>query len=218
VARDYKRTVQKKKKRKKSIPGWLLFVAGLSIGLFATFLVFLQDRSAIFSGEQAVTGAVKSAQPPVVDIAPDVETEKKSRKIEQKQVEKEGKKKEKNEPAPPRFDFYTILPELEVIIPDEEIRMKKPRTQKESAQVKKDGSYILQAGSFKRYDQADRRKAKLALLGVNANIQRVTLNDNEVWYRVKVGPFDDLDRVNNIRTQLFKNDINAIPLKVRPGK
>ena len=215
MARDYKRAAQKKKKRKKSLPGWLLFVAGLSIGLFATFLVFLQDRSAISSGEQAV----KKAQPPVVDIAPDVETEKKKiRKIEQKQTGKERTKKEKNTPAPPRFDFYTILPELEVIIPDEEIRMKKPRSHKESAQVKKDGSYILQAGSFKRYDQADRRKAKLALLGVTANIQRVTLHDNEVWYRVKVGPFNDLKRVNNIRTKLFKNNINAIPLKVRPEK
>jgi cell division protein FtsN len=215
MARDYKRAAQKKKKRKKPIPGWLLFVAGLSIGLFATFLVFLQDRSSVLPGEQAVT----KTRPPVTDVDPDVVTEKKkTRKPEQEQVRKGGTNKEKNEPAPPRFDFYTILPELEVIIPDEEIRMKKPRTKNETVEVKKSGSYILQAGSFKRHDQADRRKAKLALLGVSATIQRVTILDNEVWYRVKIGPFNDLKRVNNIRTKLFKNDINAIPLKVRPEK
>ena len=215
MARDYKRAAQKKKKRKKSIPGWLLFVAGLSIGLFATFLVFLQDRSLISPGEQAVT----KARPPVIDVDPDVETEKKkTSKPEKEQAKKGSTKKEKNEPAPPRFDFYTILPELEVIIPDEEIRMKKPRAHKKSAQAKKDGSYILQAGSFRRHEQADRRKAKLALLGVSATIQRVTIHDNEVWYRVKIGPFDDLKRINNIRTKLFKNDINAIPLKVRSEK
>jgi cell division protein FtsN len=210
VARDYKRAAQKKKKRKKPMPGWLLFVAGLSVGLFATFIVFLQDRSSSLPGEQAD----RKARPPVVNVDPDVSAEKKKTR----EPEQKDKKKEKNKPEPPRFDFYTILPELEVIIPDEEIRMKKPRAQKESVQAKKDGSYILQAGSFKRHDQADRRKAKLALLGVNATIQRVTIHDNEVWYRVKIGPFDDLKRLNNIRTKLFKNDINAIPLKVRPGK
>jgi cell division protein FtsN len=76
----------------------------------------------------------------------------------------------------------------------------------------------LQAGSFKNFDQADRRKASLALLGASANIQRVTLHDNEVWYRVRIGPFNDLKKLDNIRVLLYKNNINAIPLKVKPKK
>jgi len=77
-----------------------------------------------------------------------------------------------------RFDFYTLL----------------PTTNTESVHETpghKSGStpYILQAGSFKTHQQAERLKATLALQGLEAHIQTVTINAAESWYRVYIGPF-----------------------------
>ena len=50
--------------------------------------------------------------------------------------------------------------------------------------------YYLQAGSFRRFEDADRVKAQLALLGVVAGVQRVTINGGETWHRVRVGSYN----------------------------
>ncbi len=242
MARDYKRAATKKKTPKTPLPGWLLFVAGLSIGLFGTLLVYLQSQSANTSANSLLNSMVtqnadhkdkekqQSAMPPttpVVDIDADVTSDHASKEP--------AKKDEKPENTRPRFEFYTILPELEVLIPDEEIKKKRQKPIEKRAvengtlknnssasrsviknkPIKDQGVFVLQAGSFKGFDQADRRKAKLALLGATAKIQRVTIYENEVWYRVRIGPFNDLKKLNNVRVLLNKNNINAIPLKVK---
>lgn len=215
MARDYKRAAQKKKKSAKSVPGLVLFLSGLAIGLFAALLVYLQLKS---SGEELTIESVVESVTHVVDVD-DVSADKANvieKNISQQAVKK-PQKTEKSKDNQPRFDFYTILPELEVLIPEQELQQKKQQRSKPPASVEKLGTYILQAGSFKRYEQADRRKAKLALLGVTAGIQRVTINDNEVWYRVRVGPTDDLKYLGKVRVMLFKNNISAIALKVMPG-
>ncbi|PXW89651.1 cell division protein FtsN [Nitrosomonas sp. Nm84] len=80
-------------------------------------------------------------------------------------------------------------------------------------QVKSTEKYFLQAGSFKKNDEAENLKARLALLGVLASVQPIDLADKGVWYRVRVGPFakkEDVDqtsaslRENGIATQFIK--------------
>jgi hypothetical protein len=53
--------------------------------------------------------------------------------------------------------------------------------------------------ALQRYQDADRVKARLALAGVSAGIQRVVINGSDVWYRVRVGPFNDLKSLQGAR-------------------
>jgi len=66
----------------------------------------------------------------------------------------------------------------------------------------------LQAGSFLSASDADNQKARLALMGAEARIQQVMLQD-KVWYRVRLGPYHKMDEVNHMRADLAKQGIDA---------
>ncbi|MCM8595202.1 SPOR domain-containing protein [Accumulibacter sp.] len=70
----------------------------------------------------------------------------------------------------------------------------------------------LQAGSFQNASDADNQKARLALIGAEARIQQVMLQD-KVWYRVRLGPYHRMDEVNNLRADLARQGIEANVVK-----
>ena len=107
------------------------------------------------------------------------------------------------------FDFYTLLPELEVVI-DKANRMPSDRPNNKSPA----GRYVLQVGSFKDHQQADSLKAQLALMGVETNIEKVTVNTIN-WHRVRVGPSKHSEQLESIQTRLRENRIDSILFKVR---
>ena len=117
----------------------------------------------------------------------------------------------------PRFDFYTILPELEVFIPEPEIsktgRSPSPPTDTIAGES---GSkqYLLQAGSFRNSEDADRLKANLALLGVQSSVQSVSIN-NDTWHRVRIGPFSDTRRLQETLNTLKQNKIHAMTMELK---
>lgn len=129
-------------------------------------------------------------------------------------------------PTPPaaesksRFDFYKLLPKLSVDVDKPESKQapaQKSTTTSTENQTEKVSpfSYILQAGSFKDFQEADRLKARLALIGVQANIEKVTLNQSEVWHRVRIGPLASEREMNRIRNRLRSENIEPIMLKVK---
>ena len=77
------------------------------------------------------------------------------------------------------------------------------------------GTYVLQVGSFRNSAEAERRRASLALLGLEARVQTIAIDGEAIWHRVQVGPYDELNALNNARVRLRENDIEAIALKVR---
>ena len=105
---------------------------------------------------------------------------------------------EAGEEAEPRFSFYNMLPNFEVIIPEEEPDV---RRDMRSEPVERPGTYVLQAGSFTSPADADRRRAELALLGVESQVQPVAI-DRRTYHRVRIGPTSDLDELNRIRNRL----------------
>ena len=113
----------------------------------------------------------------------------------------------------PKFDFYTLLPELEVVIPDEE---KRPLEQKgiNNKHSEYTGGYLLQAGSFQKYDEADSLKARLALVGVEAHIQSVEVN-NSKWHRVRIGPSHDRQALEDLRKRLRKQHIDTMLMQAK---
>ncbi|MGZ5000023.1 MAG: SPOR domain-containing protein [Methylomonas sp.] len=114
------------------------------------------------------------------------------------------------EPEEPRYDFYTILPQAEVVVPDYEI---KTRVREELVGKTKATKYIMQAGSFREGAEADRHKAKLALLGIESRVEKAKVG-NVIWHRVKIGPYDNPSSVSTIKELLQKNGIGVIVTEV----
>ena len=113
----------------------------------------------------------------------------------------------------PRFDFYKILPGNAEATPEgKEAKEAEPKTAEAKSKGEKDGvlkePLYLQTGSFQNAADADSHKARLALLGAEASIQQVMLQE-KVWYRVRLGPFKKMDDVNNMRADLAKQGIDA---------
>jgi cell division protein FtsN len=109
-----------------------------------------------------------------------------------------------------RFDFYDMLPNFEVIIPEEDLEA---RPDVEPTPVESPGVYVLQAGSFSSYADADRMKAQLALLGIVSRIQKVSVDDKS-YHRVRIGPVQSLDELNKLRDQLRDARIEIMVIRV----
>lgn len=192
MPRDFKHRAQGKKKRKPVSP-WFGLVAGLSIGLFVAFLVYIKMQPA------AQHPFVQGAESPAPEVAGGNAGD---RKDDQQVIPP---------PPKPHFTFYTDLPEMEVVIPEQEIRGKPEAGIK---QVEQPGTYYLQVGSFRSAEQADRFKAKLTLQGLEVNIQKVTINNTDTFHRVRVGPFQELDALNRARHLLNKQGIESRLVKI----
>jgi cell division protein FtsN len=66
------------------------------------------------------------------------------------------------------------------------------------------GRLMLQVGAYKSPQDADAARARLALLGLDAKVTEVTA-DNVTLYRVRLGPYGQLDDLNGIRRTLSEN-------------
>lgn len=106
------------------------------------------------------------------------------------------------------FDFYSVLPEMEVVIPDAQIR------EQSSAPPVIDSNerFLVQLGSFGNRADAEALKAQVALLGVQAQIQPVSINGAD-WFRVRVGPLASARDVEQVRAQLGQYAAQAITLR-----
>jgi cell division protein FtsN len=78
-----------------------------------------------------------------------------------------------------------------------------------------DGSrYLIQAGAFKQPEDAEAMRAKLALLGFQAQLSQRE-SDAGVLHRVRVGPVPDLERTNKIRAQLAQSGVETSIIKIK---
>ncbi len=193
MPRDYKHRAQRRKKRKPVSP-WLTLLAGLSTGLFVAFLVYIKMQPA---GQHPVAAGMQTPAPEVTR-----QTALEPRKEKQAVIPP---------PPKPRFDFYTLLPEMEVVIPEQEIQGK---TEAGIKQVEQPGTYYLQVGSFRSREQADRFKAELILLGLETSIQTVTINNTDTYHRVRVGPYQQLDMLNKTRLLLNKQGVDSTLIRI----
>ncbi|MDE1884311.1 MAG: SPOR domain-containing protein [Xanthomonadaceae bacterium] len=139
----------------------------------------------------------------------------------------------KSSPPKKTFDFYSVLPEMEVVIPDAELSAKAkaeqarqalaasqaqaqpagtPAGSSPTAPFEPGSGYMLLAGSYADAHAADESKAKLALLGIVAKVQPVTIN-GKTWNRILLGPYADASATEAAKKTLADNGIKAIPIK-----
>lgn len=115
-------------------------------------------------------------------------------------------------PVEPHFDFYTILPSVEVVIPDHEL---KTRIREEKlGEGDKNAKYIMQAGSFRDSPEAEQLKAKLTAMGIESRVEKAKVGE-VIWYRVKVGPYAGMTSVMAIKSQLRDKGVDAIVLEFK---
>jgi len=111
------------------------------------------------------------------------------------------------------YDFYDMLPKFEVVVPEKDREVANGRGDA-PANIEKPGVYVLQAGSYRQQAEADRIRAQLKMQGIDANVQRVAVDD-DVWHRVRIGPITDLAELNRLRARLRAADFDdALVIRV----
>ncbi|MBI3545334.1 MAG: SPOR domain-containing protein [Gammaproteobacteria bacterium] len=171
--------------------GWVLLLVGIGIGVVGVMLTQMWTHRT--EGRSGLANLFSSFNKP---------------------AEKPKKEPEAAKPPKPKFDFYTILPETETVLPERHALKNKPPKSKSEEGV----SYILQAGSFAGYEEADQLKAKLALAGLVAQIQKITIEGKGEYHRVRLGPYENIDKLDAAAVQLQKLGVKAIRLKVKKGE
>lgn len=187
MARDYKHT---KTKSSGSVSAWGGFTIGLLIGLVVATAVYIYDRrpgaNLVANGAQLSNekdGNAGNAPTPDSAQSGDSGTE---------------------------FEFYDMLPKQEVEVARDSA---KPASNSSAAgAIDTPGSYVLQVGSYRNYADADRVRAKLAIQGVESNIQKVSI-DSDVWHRVRIGPINNLNKLEDTRRKLREAQIDALVIK-----
>ena len=182
--------------KKQEYPGWAWMIFGLAIGLSVAFAVYVKDRGP--------ASTKPTPDPASLQGALDVNNEPGAPLTSDPQGQQDEEPKER------RFTFYELLPAFEMEVPDATPEIEAdiaPRA------VVEPGTYVLQAGSFSTNVDADRRRAELALQGIESRIQPVKINSRD-FYRVYIGPTDDLDELNMLRSRLRVAQIDVLRIRL----
>jgi len=188
MARDYK----PRRKPKGAFSGWIGVACGLAAGLAVAALVYVKDHR---------------PQGPATQLA---KADKKKPHSGEQPPDPDGADASSADESGTSYDFYSSLPKFEVVVPEKE---KDVRPDTHAVPETRRGTYVLQAGSYKNFADADRVRAKLALQGVESKVQKVSV-DNDTWHRIRIGPISKLDELNRLRQILRKADVDVLVIRV----
>lgn len=191
MAKRKKKRRSTRSRKKQEYPGWAWMTFGLAIGLSVAFAVYVKDRGPRSIEPTPDPASLQSALDNNSETAapPDPVAE---------------------EPKERRFTFYELLPAFEMEVPDTT-----PEIEADVAPqaVVQPGTYVLQAGSFSTPVDADRRRAELGMQGIESRIQPVEINGQD-RFRVYIGPTDDLDELNMLRSRLRAAQIDVLRIRL----
>lgn len=203
------------------MPTWAWMVAGLTLGLTLAAMLYWKLNA-------------KHALPQKITIA--VEEIDGSGSTHKQRISAESQAQKSN-----RFDFYTVLPNMTMDVPDSN---KQPSTVDLAtksephlttaspellAEVTKEiipvtqptpdqaePQFIVQVGAFRTLQQAEELKAQLALSGLQASVQTFEKAPNNTWHRVYVGPFTDKPQALAQQQRLQQTQaLHGLVLKMR---
>lgn len=158
---------------------WILSLA--AVGGFIGFIVYLntlEPGESQTNPQPAVSQPAKPAQQPRQDTAREQ----------------------------PKFKFYDMLPESEVVPSNVEEYTPSPATQ--------NFRYLVQAGSFRSAEDAERQRAQIAFQGLQTKVSRIDTDEGKTWYRVNVGPFDSRSQMNSAVDKLVTINIQPLVRKI----
>lgn len=175
-------------KKRKALPPWVFALGGLVVGLAVAWGAYT------FYPRQAAP----AKSPPVAATTPAAKRAPPAKPAETPAATK------------PRYDFYTILSRNETVLPERSAKKPAPSPAKTDR-----AQYVLQAGSFGEYDDADRLKARLALSGLEAHIEKIAIDGKGDFYRVRLGPYKSLGDLDNYDKRLADLGVKALRIQVK---
>jgi cell division protein FtsN len=103
------------------------------------------------------------------------------------------------------------------VAPSPAMRPAEPRAAEKTASLdssaKAADRFWLQAGSFASQADAENLRARLALAGWEAQVQQGTLADKGLRYRVRLGPYDNTDELNRIKSELARRGFDVAVIR-----
>jgi len=188
MPRDYK----PKRRPAGKFSGWVGLWSGLGVGLAVAAVVYIKDhRPDAPSARIAKVDKHKGhgSDAPAPDAADPAATDD----------------------SGSNYSFYDQLPKFEVVVPEKDKDVR-PDARPVVPETRR-GTYVLQAGSYKNFADADRVRAQLALQGVESKVQKVSV-DNDTWLRIRIGPISDLAELNRLRERLRKAEVDVLVIRV----
>jgi cell division protein FtsN len=216
MSRDYRRRAEPRSHR--STPGWVLFTVGFIAGAFSVGLAWvklgppeLKALSASLQAAAQAPPAAKAEEPP------------------------------KHAGVPrPQFQFYSLLPEREVMVSEDEV----DRRAKASSSVPSprppaaappgapvvtaetppappaqpaphaDEVLMLQVAAFKAKSDAENLKAQLALKGLQAGVESANIK-GESYHRVRLGPYRSIEQLQSVRSRLRNGGFDSVVVRLK---
>ncbi|MGE6384421.1 SPOR domain-containing protein [Pseudomonas sp. NPDC078416] len=209
---------------KTPIPGWVWMAIGLTVGAFVVFLMKLEPGSG--------------------DDIKRVKAEAKAAKI----AEANKTPPSPTAPVKPKYDFYTLLPESEVIVPNEAVPEKTPPVVAPSTPVTPEVAAKIDTARAQAAlsgltpppappvtkpaavttfflqagsfrKQADAEKVRAQIILLG---QTSTVESgtvkDETWYRVLVGPFSNREQLTTAQKQLAGGGFSNLLLQQRQAR
>lgn len=144
-------------------------------------------------------------------VLPGSPSQKNSHKL--KSVEARRSKKNRTpQKESARFEFYQLLPGMEVPLPEttteKTTNVTKPTLAKTETKLAA-AQYLVQAGNFRTLVNAESLKEKLQLQGLSAKIQKIKAEDG-LWFRVTLGPFPSETIALSHKNRLAREKIPGI--------
>ncbi len=210
-------STKRKKRRSRSSGGTLL---GILVGLLVGLAIAV--AAALYMTKSAVPFVEKVKRPP----APSVEPGKAGELPDPNRALQKGKVVPADAPAAavqapaPGAPVPPVVPDAPATPPPgaPPVANAPPPAPPASgsaapADVEK-AAYLLQAGAFKGQEDAEGMKVKLALIGFEARIVTAEVN-GVTFYRVRVGPYAQIEDMNRARSRLAENGIEASVVRQR---
>jgi len=173
---------------------------GLVFGVIALFVYFLYSLSVTEQQDKPKTTVTRPLKSPI-------------KKAAVKKVPVKAKPAKVPKPKDDiQYDFYTILPKAEFVIPDYEVKTRK--REERVGKVKAGVKYSVQAGAFRHYKDADSLKARLFMMGFSPKIEKAVIG-TATWYRVKMGPYNRLASVDAIQSKLKSKNMDTLVIEVK---
>ena len=180
-SRRLKKRADRKNGDRKSTLNYSFF-SGLFLGIFISFVIFIwQDE---------ISTSLKKVN----------ELSKNELHFSQSSKKISGQSTGQKSPT-----FYKFLSTEKVPFP------KSDSVDRKSLDISKvsPDQFYLQIGSFKNLQDADSRKARLALLGIYTKIEETTHREGDSWYRVKLGPISR-NQARDIRKKMYDEGFEVL--------
>jgi cell division protein FtsN len=198
--------MQNMKQRGGTILGMIIgLVIGLGIALGVALMITKTPMP--FTNKLARPEKTPEANAPAVDPNRPLYGNRQAAKESPKAAAEPANTAPANTAAPPAENKPQIV-ELSNLPKKQEAKPAESKPADAKAAEDDKWSYYLQAGAFREQGDAEGLRAKLALIGVEARLSE-RQSENGTLYRVRIGPFNQLDAMNRVRTKLSDAGVDA---------